>query len=135
LRLLEINHLQTYPIRHKVMWPDKSLDFIKLPGDETAVHFGIEQDHQLCSVVSLFVDLQTVQLRKLATLPNYQNKSFATTLIEHCITYSRDLNLELIWLNARIAKANFYKRFGFETTDKTFEKSGISYVIMELKLR
>ena len=32
---------ETLPIRHKVMWPDKPFDYVKLPKDEMARHFGL----------------------------------------------------------------------------------------------
>ena len=31
----------TWPIRHRVMWPNEPFDYIKLPADETGTHFGL----------------------------------------------------------------------------------------------
>ncbi len=134
MKLQRINHQQTYPIRHTVMWPNKPWDYIKIDGDESALHFGIEDNGVLCSVVSLFVENNQAQIRKLATLTSYQNKSYASRLIKHCIEYTKELELKHVWLNARADKITFYKRFGFESTDSTFEKGGITYVVMNLKL-
>lgn len=116
------------------MWPDKSINYIKLKGDKSALHFGIKEDHKIQSVVSLFIESDNAQLRKLATIPAYRNKSFATKLIQHCIKISKENNCEILWLNARVDKSNFYERIGFKATNKTFEKSGLHYVIMELIL-
>lgn len=116
------------------MWPNKPVDYIKIEGDESALHFGIEVEGVICSVVSLFVENNQAQIRKLATIATYQNKSFATKLMRYCIEYSMELELRSVWLNARADKIGFYKRFGFESTDSSFEKGGISYVVMILKL-
>lgn len=116
------------------MWPDKPIDYIKISGDESALHFGIEVDETICSVVSLFIEKDTAQIRKLATLAYYQNKSYATSLMTHCIEHSKKLQLKSVWLNARADKIGFYKRFGFTSTNTTFEKGGINYVVMTLKL-
>lgn len=116
------------------MWPNKPMDYIKIEGDESALHFGIEVEGVICSVVSFFIEKDQAQIRKLATLIDYQNRSYATNLMTHCIEHSKKLQLKSIWLNARADKIGFYKRFGFESTDSTFEKGGISYVVMSLKL-
>jgi N-acetylglutamate synthase-like GNAT family acetyltransferase len=116
------------------MWPNKPMDYIKIEGDESALHFGIEVEGVICSVVSLFIEKDQAQIRKLATLVDYQNRSYATNLMTHCIEHSKKLQLKSIWLNARADKIGFYKRFGFTSTNTTFEKGCINYVVMSLKL-
>lgn len=135
MKLLEIKHLQAYPIRHQVMWPNKPLDYIKIKGDEDALHFGIEQDDTIVSVVSLFISCKSAQLRKLATQADYRNRSYASLLIKKCIEKALEHHCESIWLNARSTKTSFYEHFGFNSTNEKFEKGGISYQIMKLKLR
>jgi len=130
----KINHDQTYPIRHQVMWPEQDLDYVKLKDDEKALHFAIEEDEDLQAVVSLFINHQKAQLRKLATKPNYRNRSFASNLITHCISIAKANMCKEIWLNSRSSKISFYQRFGFESTPEQFNKGGINYTIMKLKL-
>ncbi len=48
-----ISYLETYPIRHEVMWPDKELSYIHVEGDKEADHFGYFKDNILVSVISV----------------------------------------------------------------------------------
>ena len=47
------------------------------------------------------------------------------------VSTSQNQNIQSIWCNARSDKTTFYKKFGMLETDKTFNKGGIDYVIME----
>lgn len=134
LKIKTLHYHQTYPLRQSVMWPDKDLSFIRVKGDETATHYGIESDGNIRSVISLFMEGSRAQIRKLATEATYRNKRFASTLISHCVLEAAKQGCTLVWLNARILKKPFYERLGFKATQETFDKEGISYVIMELKL-
>lgn len=79
----QISALQTWPLRQRIMWPDQSLDYIKLPKDDTGIHFGLSVNEELMSVISLFVEQGNAQFRKLATESSAQGKgvrySFAYT--------------------------------------------------------
>ena len=74
LKITSISASDTWEIRHKVMWPNESIDFIKLPADKSGLHFGLWIDSQLISVISLFIKEDTAQFRKFATLVEYQGK-------------------------------------------------------------
>lgn len=129
-----INYEETYPIRHTVMWPDKPLDYIKVNGDEEAIHYGLFINGKLTSVISLFKYDKTGQFRKFATLIEEQGKGHGTKLLNYLIKEARALKLETLKCNARIEKKDFYKRFGLEETEESFEKSGKYYIIMSMKL-
>ena len=130
----EINMEDTWEIRHKVMWPDKELNFIKLENDEKGLHYGIFEKKVLISVISLFIQDDRAQFRKFATLKEEQGKGYGSRLLDYLIEESKDLGVKVLWCNARENKAEYYQRFGFAKTDKTFEKSGVKYVIMERNL-
>ena len=125
----------TWKLRQEVMWPDQDLAFVKLPMDEVGVHFGLFVETRLTSVISLFVDGERAQFRKFATLEEAQGKGFGTLLLTHLIEYTKKSAVQSLWCNARLEKATFYERFGFEKTDQTFQKKGINYVIMSQDLR
>jgi len=117
----------TYDIRHKVMWPNKSIDFIKVEGDEDADHFGYFIEDKLVSVISVFKTGNTHQFRKFATLENYQKQGIGSKLLTYVLSsYDGE-----IWCNARIEKIRFYEKYGMRQTDQSFAKGGKEYIIMK----
>jgi GNAT superfamily N-acetyltransferase len=130
----EISIDEALPIRQKAMWPDESMDFVKVEGDEKAVHLGLLLDRKLISVVSIFGTGEVVQFRKFGTLPDYQKRGFGSKLLVYLIGFLKERSVKKIWCNARTERVDFYERFGFTATTKTFFKTGKEYVIMEMEL-
>lgn len=116
------------------MWPNKPLDYIKIEGDEGALHYGVVVGEELVSIVSLYIDGTEAQFRKLATLPLAQGKGYATLLINHLIQVAKEQGVIRLWCNARKGKTHFYQRFGMRCTDEEFSKGGQDYVVMELAI-
>lgn len=113
------------------MWPDQPFEYVKLEEDDNGIHFGLFEDTDLRSIVSLFINSNEAQFRKLATLEKYQGQGYASQLIEHLIEFCKQQKVEKIWCNARTSKSNFYQKFGFKETSIRFTKKGEYYVIME----
>ena len=67
MEIKEIEASETWPLRHKVMWPSKPIEFVVLPNDDEGLHFGLFDDEILISVISLFIESQGGQFRKFAT--------------------------------------------------------------------
>ena len=127
----KISKEETWPIRHKVMWPDRNIEYIKLDDDDQGIHYGLYIDGRLVSVVSLFIEGDKAQFRKFATLEEEQGKGYGSRLLNHMLQEAKKLGVKLVWCNARKNKADYYKRFGLEETDQVFEKGGMEYVVME----
>ena len=121
----------TLAIRHKVMWPEKPFDFVKLPNDKMARHFGLFVNEELVSIISLFAEDNEAQFRKFATLHKFQGLGYGTILLKNIVDLVEQDGFKKIWCNARVEKSKFYERFGFKLTDKTYMKGGIEFVIME----
>ena len=134
ITIKEIRPEDTWPIRQMVMWPEKPIDFIKIEGDENALHYGLYVEGQLSSVISCFVKNEEIQFRKFATSAHRQKQGLGTCLLNHIIDESRRKGIKRISCNARLDKKHFYKRFGMIETDRRFLKDGIHFVIMELLL-
>lgn len=128
----KISYEDVWPLRHRVMWPTKDFDYIKVEGDEEAIHYGIFIDNKLVSCVSLFIKDNKGQFRKFATEIEYQGKGYGTKLLTYVIESARDMNLSSLWCNARIEKIDFYKKFGLKETSSTFEKDSQKYMILQL---
>jgi N-acetylglutamate synthase-like GNAT family acetyltransferase len=122
----------TWHIRHQVLYPEKELKDIKLADDEDGIHFGLFDNNQLIGVVSWFKRGKNAQFRKLAVLNQFQKSGYGTLFMEHVIAFSKTEGAEMLWCNSRQNTADFYKRFGFNLTDNTFNKDGRDFVIMEL---
>jgi len=126
-----ITSRETLPIRHKVMWPNKPLDYVKVPNDETARHYGLFVKGELTSIISLFVVGDEVQFRKFATLIEFQGLGYGTFLLKQMIGLLQKEGVRRLWCNAREEKSKFYEKFDFKPTRKKYEKGGIDFVIME----
>lgn len=135
IEIKQITAQETYNLRHEVMWPDKPLDFVKLDNDEEGIHFGLLKNNAIVAVVSLFVEGNKAQFRKLATKTSEQGKGYATLLLRYLTNYVvAKGHVNWLWCNARADKTGFYKNFGMIETDQTFQKGGLDYCIMEKKI-
>lgn len=124
---------KTLQIRQEVMYPDKDLDFVKLPNDGNGLHIGVFENEELVSVMSLFLHGRDVQFRKLATIVQHQRKGYASALMQWLVEYANDVKLDRLWCNARVDATSFYKKFGYVETSETFENNGHQYAVMERK--
>jgi predicted GNAT family N-acyltransferase len=132
-KIKQITSEETLVIRHTAMWPDKPLEYVKLPNDDDGRHYGLFLDTTLISVISFFKTKEEAQFRKFATLDTYQSKGYGSILLKEIMNIAERENLTRIWCNARKNKSDFYAKFGMKATDNTFHKGGISYVVMERK--
>lgn len=131
----------TWPIRHEVMWPDHPFEFVKVERDTTdGLHYGLflreeGKEARLVSIVSLFVDGDAAQFRKLATLNEEQGKGYGSQLLHYLIEeVCKPKGIKRFWCNARKEKSTYYERFGLGLTDQTYVKGGIDFVVMERKM-
>lgn len=131
ISIKEIEAADTWDLRHRVMWPEKSIEYVKLEEDRNGIHFGLFNDEQLVSVVSLFITEKEGQFRKFATDSEVQGSGYGTRLLQHILLVAQQNKIETIWCNARADKASFYRKFGLVETDRKFNKGGIDYVTMQ----
>lgn len=121
-------------LRQQVMYPDKDIEFVKLPDDNLGLHIGVYEADELLSVMSIFLHAPgEIQFRKLATRRDKQKKGYASALMKWLIDYGNDMKFERIWCNARINTTDFYKKSGYKETENRFSKNEYDYVIMEIR--
>ncbi len=53
-RISRISLDEVWKMRHEVMWPDQSIEYIQLPNDDQGIHLGLFVEDSLVSVISLF---------------------------------------------------------------------------------
>ncbi|EGC31603.1 hypothetical protein DICPUDRAFT_39689 [Dictyostelium purpureum] len=132
-------------LRHQVMYPEKDLKYVEVPGDydESTIHLGLydnrkeDGDKKPISVMSLFIKKECgdMQFRKFATMVEHQNKGYGTILFNYVLNFAKDNNIKRIWCNARKEKIDFYlRKFNFKETNQTYTKDGREFIIIELIL-
>jgi len=134
IQIEQIAYQLAWPIRQEVMYPDHTLDFVKLKNDVVGIHFALYYHHKITGVVSLFNEGTVYQFRKLAILKESQSLGLGKKLMEHLIEYCRIQKATKLWCNARVNAKDFYIQLGFTTTETTFFKDGYDFIIMELDL-
>jgi GNAT superfamily N-acetyltransferase len=127
IEIQKVNANETLAIRHLVLWPGQSAEFVKVAEDESGFHFGLYINAQLVSVISLFADGNSMRFRKFATLPEFQGKGMGSQLLEHSIAFARQNQFRRMWCDARTDALGFYERFGFTKFSEPFFKEDVEY--------
>lgn len=125
---------ETLPLRRDVLYPNDTLDAVRVPNDEDGLHFGLFEEAQIVGVVSLFLRRTDAQFRKLAVHPACQGKGYGRLLINHLIQLCRKEHVPLLWCHARDTAESFYTQFGFIQQGEYFKKGNITFCKMELQL-
>ncbi|HWV66746.1 1-(5-phosphoribosyl)-5-[(5-phosphoribosylamino)methylideneamino]imidazole-4-carboxamide isomerase [Chitinophaga sp.] len=134
MNIRKISADDTLQLRRDVLYPNESLQAVKVDHDEDGLHFGVFDQGQLVTVVSLFPGNGTAQFRKLATAPAAQGKGFGKAILAHLVDICKKENIKLLWCNARDTAVTFYDRLGYTKKGDYFVKGGINFVRMELPL-
>ncbi|USD42611.1 GNAT family N-acetyltransferase [Vibrio sp. SCSIO 43135] len=131
-----ISILDTLAIRQQVLWPDKSLEEVRVPGDDKAMHIGAFISDSLVCVASLFIsDNSAIRLRKFATIEAHQGKGIGTEVLNYALDLAVSKRATHFWFDARESALPFYLRFGFKSKGKRFYKGSIPYFRMEKPLK
>jgi GNAT superfamily N-acetyltransferase len=120
----------TWRIRHQTMYPDQEFNFVKLKNDFDGLHFGLYLNHNLTGVVSLFIDGENAQFRKLAILPDYQKQGLGFKLMEYLIDFCKIQNIKHLYCSARATAIPFYQKLGFEPEGNPYTRNQINYINM-----
>ena len=127
----EVFYKDVWHIRRVVMYPERDLEYIKLPEDEEGIHLGLYLENELVSVISLFINGYELQFRKFATLVEKQGHGYGTKLLEKVLEYAKERKIKRVWCNSRVEKIDFYKKFGFSETKEKYIKDEREFVIIE----
>ncbi|MDR6566973.1 1-(5-phosphoribosyl)-5-[(5-phosphoribosylamino)methylideneamino]imidazole-4-carboxamide isomerase [Chitinophaga ginsengisegetis] len=134
MNIRKISADDTLQLRRDVLYPNESLDAVKVDHDADGLHFGVFDQGQLVTVVSLFLGRDSAQFRKLATAQAAQGKGFGEAILAHLADICKKEKIKLLWCNARDTAVTFYDRLGYTTKGDYFIKGGITFVRMELPL-
>ncbi|MEN3113302.1 GNAT family N-acetyltransferase [Uliginosibacterium paludis] len=121
-------------LRRQVLWPEASLEAMKLDDDEAGLHFGAHVDGALVSVASVFIDGDEARLRKFATAAAYQRRGIGSAVLRHLLDQLREAGCRSLWCDARESALAFYRRFGLHEEGPRFHKEGLPYFRMRISL-
>ncbi len=124
---------QTFDLRHRVLWPDQPRDFVIVPGDDAALHFGVLDNGQVIGIVSMFDTDDGAQLRKLATDPAFQGRGIGSALVAHVVQTARISGTHRIFLSGRHSALDFYKSFGFAAYGDPYLVENVPCQKMEIR--
>ena len=123
-----------WKMRQSVMYPDETIDFVKLEDDEKGRHWGLYTGNKLVSVISLFERDRALQFRKFATAEGMQGKGYGTQLLQHVMDWAQKNEIKTVWCNARTSATTLYEKFGMKQGGPGWEKYGIGFIKMEKQL-
>ena len=119
---------ETYDIRKKILRDNIPLPY-KFNGDldNDTFHLGAFKNNKLIAVSSFmkvandnFKGAQ-FQLRGMATLTEYQGLKAGKLMLEQACLILKNINIDVIWCNARLSAIYFYEKQGFVTFGPQFE--------------
>jgi GNAT superfamily N-acetyltransferase len=121
----------TLAIRSEVLRPGREIEEAMFPGDgeRETVHLGAFLDSKHVGVTSLYHAALPEhpeiagawQLRGMATMPEVRGKGCGHALLKASLKYATDGGASVLWCNARIEAAEFYRKEGFEVIGPQFE--------------
>lgn len=125
----EIQAEDTFPLRKRVLWPERSLDEVQYDTDflEGSFHLGAFFDQQLISVASFlreshpnFDDVYQYRLNGMVTLPDFQGEGAGSRLLVAGEKKLKGTFAQLLWCYARDPVSRYYTRFGLREYGEDF---------------
>ena len=117
-------------LRNEVLWPHKTFENCILETDHfpSTFHLGVKVEGHTVATVTLQQESSSklpqekqYRLRAMAVLEGYRGQGFGDAIIEEGLKRLRELGVEVVWCDARIAALNFYRRLQFEELEEEYE--------------
>ena len=87
---------------------------------EQSIIFSLYENNVLTSVCAVItIDNETIEIKNLATYPEYQNRGYASALINFvCNKYKRNYKYLILGTGENNKTLEFYKKRGFQETHR-----------------
>jgi ribosomal protein S18 acetylase RimI-like enzyme len=141
-KALQLQPEDIQQLRNEVLWPHKSFEQCVLETDHlpSTFHFGVKVDGLTVATVTFQQEksdklkqdsskdvsqyaLQEKQyrLRAMAVREGYRGQGFGDAIVEAGLNHLRELGVEVVWCDARVAALNFYRRLHFNELEEEYE--------------
>lgn len=145
---MNIQELQTSDIRklrHEVLWPHKpSFEDCVIEPDyvSTTFHMGAIENDIVVGTSTFLIDINDkfdttsqYRLRAMATSRSVRGKQVGRQIIEASIERLKNMNIDLLWCDARLEATGFYEKLGFKMKGEIYNVPDIGpHKLMYLKL-
>jgi predicted GNAT family N-acyltransferase len=131
---MEIKQLETKDIqklRHEVLWQHKASDkdcVIDADSFKDTFHIGAVKNNEVVGTSTFMVDINNnfntnkqYRLRAMATSPKVRGKGVGKQIIEFAIEKLKQINVEILWCDARLKATGFYEKLGFKTLGDIYD--------------
>jgi len=117
-------------LRNEVLWPHKTFENCILDTDRlpNTFHFGVKIDGLAVATVTLQQEKsdklqqeKQYRLRAMAVREGYRGQGFGDAIVEAGLNHLRELGVEVVWCDARVAALNFYRRLQFNELEEEYE--------------
>lgn len=102
-------------------------------GQKTLLAFDSEGALSGCLVLKP-LDAGTVQMRQVATHPEYQGRGVGREMVYESERWARENGFTRMYLHARKVVVGFYERLGYLVWSEEYEEVGIPHLSMEKPL-
>ena len=129
-KALQLQPEEIQQLRNEVLWPHKTFENCILETDRlsTTFHFGIQIEGLTVATVTLQQEKshrlqqeKQYRLRAMAVREGYRGQGFGDAIVEAGLNHLRELGVEVVWCDARVAALNFYRRLQFEELEEEYE--------------
>ena len=131
-------HRQAVDLRYRVFFQSLGLpaETVRDAVEGRSLHLAAVHEHRLVGCGRLTVVLDAAQVSQLAVEPLCRGRGAGSELLRRLVGRAGEDGVPLVWLNARVACAPFYARFGFVPVGDVFPsaKTGLPHQRMELIL-
>ncbi len=141
-KALQLQPEEIQQLRNEVLWPHKTFENCILETDRlsTTFHFGIQIEGLTVATVTLqqensdklkqdsskdvsqdAVQEKQYRLRAMAVREGYRGQGFGDAIVEAGLNHLKELGVEVVWCDARVAALNFYRRLHFNELEEEYE--------------
>lgn len=129
-KALQLQPEEIQQLRNEVLWPHKTFEQCVLETDHlpSTFHFGVQLDGLTVATVTLQQENSSklpqekqYRLRAMAVREGYRGQGFGDAIVDAGLNHLRELGVEVVWCDARVAALNFYRRLQFEELEEVYE--------------
>ena len=113
MEIKEVFYKEVWPLRKIVIYPEKDIEYVKLPEDKDGLHLGLYVENELISVISLFVSGEELQFRKFATLEDKQGCGYGSKLLNKVLEYAKESGMKEYGVIRESKKQGFIRNLDF----------------------